>query len=83
MNCCLKENMKMKRDKGREAITGIFKIEIPCFRRISNCISMKILIVSILLVVSTLPSAAQSEVDAVLKEIEQNNSTLSSLREQM
>jgi len=73
----------MKRDKGREAITGIFKIEIPCFRRISNCISMKILIVSILLVVSTLPSAAQSEVDAVLKEIEQNNSTLSALREQM
>lgn len=83
MNCCLKENMKMKRDKGREAITGIFKIEIPCFRRISNCISMKILIVSILFVVSTLPSAAQSEVDAVLKEIEQNNSTLSALREQM
>lgn len=73
----------MKRDKGREAITGIFKIEIPCFRRISNCISMKILIVSILFVVSTLPSAAQSEVDAVLKEIEQNNSTLSALREQM
>lgn len=74
----------MKRDKGKDRFTSVLRTNfLPVKMKVNFCICVRVLIVSVFVTLFVFSSSAQSNIETVLKEIEQNNSTLSALREQM